>query len=420
MTASLTIDVLKSAVAGQAAAFRRIVELQPVGGPGSKVFPPTYEGGKYATEKRRINGEVVDCVLLDSVQSQANRMELALQDAWEEGLISLPVITVDFTNTAVPWVGKITSLQAPHRIADAILRDSELDGKPFRQSSVGKLLDEVSAQKATALFQYCPTALVFGMWDSTGARGGLGVKFARTVVSEIIGIAAVPGQRTSSRIDPLQIGIKAGPVFEAPDGNWILDSQAAVRDEKGNPVKYGKKGRPSEINHGNVTPSFVVRKDRERVLLDDNGNPIPIGGFTIDRAQQMTVISLPALRRLKFPVKDKPEANQVGHVVLTALALCAATLASEQGYDLRSQCALIATNSLMWELIDRPGQQPQTFALNGAQAIDLLKSAQSDAAEWGLQMQTNITPLTPRTDLVELIKRSYTESVDTAEEGGNT
>jgi len=80
----LTLDVVEEAVTGKAAAFRRIVRLQPAGGPGAKVFPPTYEGGKYVTEKRRINGEIVDCVLLDSVQSQANRMELALKEALDK------------------------------------------------------------------------------------------------------------------------------------------------------------------------------------------------------------------------------------------------------------------------------------------------------------------------------------------------
>src|SRR5258706_231745 len=149
MTQTLTLDILKKAVAGSAAAFRRVVELQPAGGPGAKVFPPTYEGGKYATGKRRINGATVDCVLLDSVQSQANRMELALQDAIDEGLLWLPLITVDFNNTVAPWAHKITSLQAPHRIADAILRDSEYNGMPFRQSEVGKLLAETSVHHAT-------------------------------------------------------------------------------------------------------------------------------------------------------------------------------------------------------------------------------------------------------------------------------
>jgi len=53
------------------------------------VFPPTYAGAVYAIEKRRVPGrdEPVTCVLLDSVQSQANRMEEALQDAFDGGRI---------------------------------------------------------------------------------------------------------------------------------------------------------------------------------------------------------------------------------------------------------------------------------------------------------------------------------------------
>ena len=81
MPESLTFDVLKEAVSGTAAAFRSRTTLQPAGGEGAKVFPPTYAGAVYATEKRRLPGhdQPVDCVLLDSVQSQANRMEEALQ-----------------------------------------------------------------------------------------------------------------------------------------------------------------------------------------------------------------------------------------------------------------------------------------------------------------------------------------------------
>ena len=49
---ALTLDVLKQAVGGHAAAFRCVTEYQPAGGVGDRVFPPTYEGGKYAVEKR--------------------------------------------------------------------------------------------------------------------------------------------------------------------------------------------------------------------------------------------------------------------------------------------------------------------------------------------------------------------------------
>ncbi|MGC8625834.1 MAG: type I-U CRISPR-associated protein Cas7, partial [Phycisphaerae bacterium] len=77
MSEKLTLEILTEAVKN-AAALRCITELQPAGGPGDKVFPPTYMGGVYATETRLIDGRRMPCVLLDSVQSQANRMELAL------------------------------------------------------------------------------------------------------------------------------------------------------------------------------------------------------------------------------------------------------------------------------------------------------------------------------------------------------
>lgn len=48
MSETLTFDIVKQAVAGHGAAFRGATEYQPAGGVGEKVFPPTYEGGRYA------------------------------------------------------------------------------------------------------------------------------------------------------------------------------------------------------------------------------------------------------------------------------------------------------------------------------------------------------------------------------------
>ena len=141
-TPVLELDRLHEAVTGSAAAFRCRRRLQPAGGEGDKVFPPTFAGAVYAFEARRVPGREgpVTCVLLDSVQSQANRMELALQDAIDAGNIKMPLLVVDFSEHGptgdieadkkagklIDAVGKITSLQVPHRLADAILRDSEL------------------------------------------------------------------------------------------------------------------------------------------------------------------------------------------------------------------------------------------------------------------------------------------------------
>jgi|GEM_PF-3243501 len=149
--AELTLDALRNAVAGSAAAFRCRRRLQPAGGAGDKVFPPTFAGAVYAVEQRRIPGREapVTCVLLDSVQSQANRMELALQEAVDAGRLRLPLVVVDFSEydltgdleadqaagRLIDKVGRITSLQVPHRLADAALRQREVFvGAPLRHS----------------------------------------------------------------------------------------------------------------------------------------------------------------------------------------------------------------------------------------------------------------------------------------------
>jgi CRISPR-associated protein Csb1 len=400
--AMLILESLKASVAGSAAAFRLTLRLEAV---SPKVFPPIYGGGKYATEERIIGGQKLPCVLLDSVPSQANRMELALQDAWMDGEIELPVVSADFSAVENPGVPKVTSFQAPHRIADAILRDSTLaNGKrpsKFRESEIGKELDQLSAAYATPLLKYAPHCLVLGMWDSTGPRGGLGVKFARSIVSEIIGVNAVGGRKTSSRIDPLNIRVNSGKLYTAREGGWTLNEAEAAR-EKGKPKSLRKDGKPSEANHGNVTPT------------------VSDGGFTIDYAEQTTVLSLPALRRLRFPTKpgekSTPEGDAVARTYLAALALLGATLSVEAGYDLRSRCILRATNAVFWELLGKPGEPSSSFGLDRSAAIQLYKDALA-AVKARLPIHLDEIVLTPTPDLVTLVRKSMEIAAAEAGEG---
>src|SRR3954470_10371847 len=119
----LSIERLMAAVQ-EDAAIRRIRRMQPVGGRGDKLFPPTYPGERrtdpprHVFEFRRIDGKDVLCVLIDSVQSQANRLEEALKGARGPD-VSFPAIAVDFSKTEVGDLGQITSLDAPHRVFDA-------------------------------------------------------------------------------------------------------------------------------------------------------------------------------------------------------------------------------------------------------------------------------------------------------------
>ncbi|HKJ95026.1 MAG TPA: type I-U CRISPR-associated RAMP protein Csb1/Cas7u [Gammaproteobacteria bacterium] len=398
MAEQLSFSEIEQAVAGDAAAFRCRRQLQPAGGEGDKVFPPTFAGAVYAIEQRRVPGreEPVTCVLLDSVQSQANRMELALQGAVDAGRITLPLVAVDFSEhdptgdveadleaeRLIEAVGAITSLQAPHRLADAILRDSELDGQPFRHSEIGRALNTVSLANATPLFELCPTALLFGMWDSTGPKGGLGPKFERAVVSEIVGIGAEyhdDYRARGVRRDPLEISRNV-PVVRNDD-----KSLRKVADGK-------EKGavRPSEINHSSVR--------------FESAN----SGVTIGHAEQVTTLSLIGLRRLRFPVNGAvdEEADQAARAVLAALGLCAATLAFESGVGLRSRSLLWPDGPMVWELLERPGQPPRVFELTGEQAVALLKDAVAAARDAGLSWREEPVSLQPSAALLELVRRS--------------
>jgi CRISPR-associated protein Csb1 len=399
---SLALEDLRAAVAGSAAAFRSRRRLQPAGGPGDKVFPPTFAGAVYALEKRRVPGqqEPVTCVLLDSVQSQANRMELALQEAVEADRVKLPLVVVDFSDhdptgdleadeamgRLIEQVGRITSLQVPHRLADAILRDSELDGVKFRRSERGKALNTVSLANATPLFELCPTALVFGMWDSTGPKGGLGPKFERAIVSEIVGVGAVweGGYRSRGvRRDPLEIS-KDVSVFRDEDGSLLSVANAK---EKG-AVK------PSEINHSHV-------------LFD-----IANSGLTVEYAEQTTTLSLICLRRLRFPLDGKtdPDVDVVARTTLAALGLAAATLAFEAGTDLRSRCLLWPDGPMVWELLDRPGEEPKRYTLTADGAVQLLRGAVDAARQFGLPWPEEPLVLKPSQELVKLVRLSQLEA----------
>src|SRR5262245_39557564 len=189
---------LREAVTGTGTAIRCTLRLQPAGGPGDKVFPPTYRDDRnrtvYATEERLIDGVLVPCVLLDSVQSQANRLEQALLTAIEFEALPFPLLA-----TEVEGYGRVTVLEAPHRVYDAIVRDSTLDGTPFRQSALGQQLLSARPQRATTLYQYCPMVLLLGGWDSHGREGGRGTRIGRALTSEIIGVQTTPGVRPASR-----------------------------------------------------------------------------------------------------------------------------------------------------------------------------------------------------------------------------
>lgn len=409
----LSYDELLTAVKSSAA-IRRRRRLQPAGGPGDKLFPPTYPGDargdppQHVFEKRRIKGEPVTCVLLDSVQSQANRLEEALKIAAEDGRIRLPRLFVDFPGAGLNSVPAISVLDAPHRIFDAILRDSRLGDARFRDSELGERLRLAKAHDATAILEAAPTALLFGSWNSTGEGGGLGAKFARAIVSEIVGVnvpveevtdkrtgvvsSRTAGRRTGSRIDPLGI-VRSVEVFEGPNG-WDVTAAAAG--------KGAKQLRPSEINHGNIAPSV---------------EPL---GVTCDYAEQTCVITLAGLRRLRFGGTDpsgRTGRDEAARAYLAALGLVALAEADWQGYALRSRCDLVCEGVAPFELVAFDGATT-SFELDPEAARTLHETAFDAALGAGLNLNPEPVRLVPEAKLLHIVRESQKKAL--SDEGGES
>jgi CRISPR-associated protein Csb1 len=401
-----TLERLRYAVANDAA-IRRVRRLQPAGGVGDKIFPPTYPGDgrnalpRHVFEYRRIGGQNVLCVSLDSPQSQANRMEEGLRAAREAGALDFPMIVVDFAETEVADVGRVTTLEAPHRVFDAIIRDSEHGGIRFKDTAEGRRLVEAKAQNARAVYELSPTALIFGAWNPTGEGGGLGAKFPRCVVSEIVGIGVATesvtdlrtgevverpsGKRTGSRIDPL--GIRSGvAVYKSSDGEWTLDAPA---DKKAKNAR--KEVRPLEINHSNIAPTVAQL------------------GVSIDYALHSVVLSFAALRRLRFAGGDghASSTDVAAQTALAALALAAVAAQDRAGFFLRSRCDLVpeAGSPGAFEIIAADGRT-EVVELESETAYALAAEAARAAKAAGIGWNERDLVMTPQAKLVRLVSES--------------
>ncbi len=147
-------------------------KLEPIDGPDVPVFPPTYpapERGKHRFDTpytiNETKGGVRICVL-DSVQSQANRMEAAFTGD-----------LVDVVPQHVVQAGnhQVALTELPHRVADASIRATDL------ADSIRKWMLDFGSGNPVPLAIIAPTSLIYGVWDSRDTQ----VKLPRAVRSEI-------------------------------------------------------------------------------------------------------------------------------------------------------------------------------------------------------------------------------------------
>ena len=340
-----------------------------------KVMPPTFPEGPYLLEGRRVGGEMRETVVLDQVPSQANRVEEALLAARDKGRVELPLFEL-LAQTSRGLV-RLTSLEFPHRYADAYLRDSLVDGVRFDRSEVGRRLRQVSQQDARPLFELDPGSLIYGAWDSH--RKGRWPKFARFYLSSMFGLDPQAGDRRSMRRDPMNLT------------GAIDDADRAEADWEFRPVGARARGsRLSEIGHGSALASE------------------PPGGMTISEARRDAWISLGGLERVRFG-DASDECVRVARATLLALALVGDRLAFDRpSVWLRSGCDLVRVSETL--AFEKDGGEVEEFTLSASQAIEVFHELRDRAAANGLVMGTETIGLTPFKGLAEAIEHAVTKT----------
>jgi CRISPR-associated protein Csb1 len=387
MDTNVFLDRLGRAVAlqGDDAAIRVHAEYGPLAGAAAKVFPATYlpsDGTRYHIEDRWGDGDQpVKVVLLDSFQSQANRAEAALRSLAEEiGLPQLVMETVIGDRTV-----RVSSLDAPHRSRDAYFLDSVQDGTPFDETEIGKALESVSAEDATAALRYAPYDLVYGVWDSHRGKR-IATKFPRSYSSEMVGWGVILGRRAATKGDPLNLPGQS----KVPIAEWRPGTETGQR----------KKGESklNELGHG------MIPGEPEEAT----------GGASVRSITRDAVLSLTGLAKIRFPVEDG-DATMPGRTALAALALLGDRVAfSGAGLHLRSGCDLV----LLSERVEwvRRGGETEAFDLSAADALEGLVAARDRLREAGVVWSGEPVILRPSQRLRKIIEQTFTTPTLEAEE----
>lgn len=210
--------------------------LVPIEGADGVFFPATYA----PAEDKNVfpGGYNIDppagdknVCLVDSVGSQANRIEPLFSKAGYSELVPQIVITAGEKS--------VNLLEAGHRAGDAIVRCTSL------QKTLQDAFKAVLQGDAAKLAKVAPTSLVFGVWDSRDTQA----KLPRLVASTIRAFDVVRLTR-SAQFNPATDYIGLGLLEDT--------TEKKVRDE------YAKRGFihvPASGSHGGVIANGGVRRD---------------------------------------------------------------------------------------------------------------------------------------------------------------
>lgn len=207
--------------------------LMPVEGVDGVVFPATFASGDKFEGGYNID-ETADgknVCLIDSVGSQANRIEPLFGKDEYSGLVPQIVVTAGER--------KVSLLEAGHRAGDALVRCTELQ-QPLHDAFI-----DILKGNAESLAKLAPTSLVFGVWDSRDTQAKL-----PRLISSTIRAFNVRKLRRSAQFNPATDYV----------GNDLLPEPADEKTKKA----YAERGFihvPASASHGGVIAEGGIRRD---------------------------------------------------------------------------------------------------------------------------------------------------------------
>ncbi len=327
--------------------------LEPSGGPGTVIFPPTYARGErerakpgmdhpyaismlrsdLAPEAAAAQGLEANICDLDSVGSQANRMEPAFAEAPLSSLVPQRVIKA---GTAT-----MNLLQIGHRIADGAVRFSALADEATK--AIAALESE---HDATALARLAPTSLLFGFWDSRDSM----LRCPRIVNSTI----------RATNVAVLKRSAQFNPAFDPAALNLAEpdSTQATLEADAKDPLsQQGLRAAPAVDTHGGV-----------RVFGQ------------IIRRTEINLVAVRSVAVVKAHKIDSAETLKLRRYLL-GLGLVAGRV--QNAYNLRQGCLLVSVaDPAPTALVVLPNGQRQVFAWEFGSSYEFAQAAAKDFGVW--------------------------------------
>ena len=357
---------------GGASVLTSVTPLEPAAGPHASVAPAKFLEGKgrtakpvFAYERRFWDGEAVTAVLIDSKQSQSNRLGAAVSAAIADQdpvLARTPRIELHFERAGKEIV--YSDIDLPHRAFDGQIRAGTINGEPATAAQEYRELRNATVADARPLLERSPITLLLGGWDAS--RKTHAGRYRSLLVGEIIGILSDQGRdpevnqskRGGARIDPLGARIQ----LDQAEREAIADVQKSELSDKAYTNSYGQGGKSSSLGLGGIPPSLEQ-----------------LGGVPCRAIIRSHVLSFAALRALRF---DSPtsEGDVACRALLAALALNGLAR-SDAELLLRANCDLVEAGPAVVTLDKRYGQKENFEPLSIEQAQELLSAAIDNAVQ---------------------------------------